>query len=77
MLTGVIGTFSYWSDKDKEIEINAENLNPNICAAYCASLLIKECSKRSFNKFHRSMLAVDIIEEISSTFYEMFDKENY
>jgi ATP-dependent NAD(P)H-hydrate dehydratase len=76
LLSGTIGTFAYWCDKisnEKKASTNSIQ-NSNMIACYAAGVFIKECSKLAFSKFHRSVLAVDIIEQISETFYEMFDK---
>ena len=74
LLTGAIGTFTYWCQQAHATESSLfANYSPNIIAAYCASSLIKECSRRAFNKYYRSLLAVDIIEEIPQTFHEMYD----
>ena len=81
LLTGTIGTFAYWCSDDFENRINRLEIspnpvlnNPNMIAAYASCSFIRECSKTAFNKFHRSLLAVDIIEQIGENFYEMFDK---
>ena len=39
-------------------------------ACYAAGVLIKECSKLAFSKFHRGVLAVDVIDQINEIFYE-------
>ena len=72
LLSGTIGTFAYWCDK--MTSENCEPKNSNMIACYASGVFIKECSKRAFSKFHRSVLAVDIIEQISDVFFEMFDK---
>lgn len=72
LLTGTLGLFSFWCDSANERSSLFKN--PNLIAAYSASVFIRECSKKAFSKYHRSLLAVDIIEEISNTFYDMFDK---
>ena len=81
LLTGCIGTFAYWCSYDFQNKINRLGIspnpvlnNPNMIAAYASTTFIRECSKTAYNKFHRSLLAVDIIEQIGETFYLMFDK---
>jgi ATP-dependent NAD(P)H-hydrate dehydratase len=74
LLTGTLGTFAYWTDSNQQTEDNASQKQATILAAYSASLFIKECSRVAFNKFHRATLAVDVIDQIPSVFYDMFDK---
>ena len=73
LLSGAIGTFTYWCNTNKDATNNL-NQNSNMIACYAAGVLIKECSKFAFTKYHRAVLAVDIIEQIAEIFYEMFDK---
>ena len=73
ILTGTIGTFSYWPSINSSND-NDQVLNNNLVACYSASVFVKECSRVAYTKFHRSVLAVDIIEQIADTFYDMFDK---
>ncbi|CAF0713335.1 unnamed protein product [Brachionus calyciflorus] len=75
LLTGILGLFSYWCDLDKSKESKTEEIPSNIVACYSASVFIRECSKIAFSKYHRAFLAVDVIEEIAQTFYQMFDKK--
>jgi ATP-dependent NAD(P)H-hydrate dehydratase len=74
ILTGTIGTFSYWCNMNVNDSLNENEVSHNMIACYIASVFVKECSRIAFEKFHRSVLAVDIIEQIAQTFYEMFDK---
>lgn len=79
LLTGTIGTFTYWTHSGIENNKNEDSskslLNqPCIVAAYAASTLIKECSRKAFEKIHRSTLADDIIQQIPEQFYNLFDK---
>ena len=74
ILTGTIGTFSYWSTLNKKETVNKNEISDYMIACYAASVFVKECSRIAFEKFHRSILAIDIIEQIAQTFYEMFDK---
>jgi len=72
LLTGTLGTFAYWTDSSQQTEHNEST----ILAAYSASVFIKECSRVAFTKFHRATLAVDVIDQIPTVFYDMFDKTN-
>ena len=67
--------FAYWAHnnnnnnaQDKQFPISS-----NMLAAYNAATLVKLCNKKTFNKMHRSMLTTDIINEISSVFYNLYD----
>lgn len=73
ILTGSLGTFVFWA----HAQADQVDLPPNLLASYAASALVKESSRRAFKKFHRSLLAVDIIEEIAESFYQLYDKDNY
>lgn len=75
LLTGSLGLFSYWCDSGSNIIKESYINEPNIIAAYTGSVFIRECSKIAYEKYHRALLAVDIIEEISQTFFNMFDNE--
>jgi ATP-dependent NAD(P)H-hydrate dehydratase len=74
LLSGTIGTFSYWSSNyAKSNEEENEQINSNLIACFSASRFIKACSKVAFEKCHRSVLAVDIIEEIGNVFFNIYD----
>jgi ATP-dependent NAD(P)H-hydrate dehydratase len=75
ILTGTLGTFVFWTNAQSSA--NQTELPPNLLACYAASALVKESSRRAFKKHHRSLLAVDIIEEIAESFYQLYDKDNY
>ncbi len=49
-------------------------LSSTLVAAYGGCLLTKKCAKSAFDKNHRSMLAHDVVNEIPSTFYKLFDE---
>lgn len=84
LLTGTIGTFTHWAHSGIDRELSTMScktdfsaLNkPCIIASYAATALIKECSLKAFEKFHRSVLADDILQEIPDQFYHVFDKPN-
>ncbi|CAF0713339.1 unnamed protein product [Brachionus calyciflorus] len=67
--SGMVGFFDQIEDASSELE------HPNIIAAYTASIFTRHCSKMAFEKYHRSVIAADILNEISEAFYEMFDKK--
>ncbi len=77
ILSGIIGTFAFWCNKDEHYEFlsKQEICQPNLVATYCATVLTKMCCREAYKKFHRSLLAVDIIEEIAQSFYKIFDNE--
>lgn len=79
LLTGAIGTFTYWTHSGAEKMTNDESISsvsnqPCLLAAYAATTLIKLCSRRAFEKYHRSTLADDMVQQISDMFYDLFDK---
>lgn len=84
LLAGSIGTFTHWAHVgiDQEIKTmicktDSSALDkPCIIASYAATTLIKQCSLKAFEKFHRSVLADDILQEIPNQFYQLFDKPN-
>jgi ATP-dependent NAD(P)H-hydrate dehydratase len=84
LLTGTLGTFFFWthqkiaknnrsSENDKTDATTASESQSNILAAYAGSVFVRECSRVAFEKYHRSILAVDVIEQMPQTFYQMFD----
>jgi ATP-dependent NAD(P)H-hydrate dehydratase len=76
LLTGTLGTFINWTHKmETDSKVNDIVIQPNIIAALAGSLFIRECGRVAFNKYHRSVLAVDIVEQLPEVFYQMFDKE--
>ncbi|RNA42262.1 ATP-dependent (S)-NAD(P)H-hydrate dehydratase isoform X2 [Brachionus plicatilis] len=82
LMTGTLSLFFHWCNVSnvnffEEIEKKSELEHPNIIAAYTASVFTRRCSQMAFDKYHRSVMAADIIAEISDSFYEMFDKDIY
>ena len=73
LLTGSIATFAHWTNAAAAAAAATEDRNPNILAAYNASVLIREASKRAFKKYYRSILAVDIIEQIPQSLFDLFE----
>jgi NAD(P)H-hydrate repair Nnr-like enzyme with NAD(P)H-hydrate dehydratase domain len=73
ILSGITATFSLWThigDKDTLI-----GYKPTLIAAYAASTLVKQCSHIAYLKYHRSLLATDIIEQIPITFHHTFESK--
>lgn len=83
LMAGTLSLFLHWCNIAyvhffNEIEKKSSELeHPNIIAAYTASVFTRKCSEMAFQKYHRSVMAADIIAEISQSFYEMFDKDVY
>jgi ATP-dependent NAD(P)H-hydrate dehydratase len=75
ILTGTLGSFAYWTHAAMP-DNSDPHKQPGILAAYAASTLVKECSKQAFEKFHRSLLAVDVIEQIPQQVYRLFDQND-
>ena len=66
ILTGIIGTFIYWIQtgmQNQYIKTNSIEDKPNMLAAYCGSVFTRECSLIAFEKYKRSLIAVDIIDK--------------
>lgn len=69
LLSGSMGTFNYWAhEKAKTFSFSA-----TILAAYGACLLTRKCSYLAFQKFNRSTLTSNLIEEINSAFSFLFN----
>lgn len=83
LMTGALSLFLYWCNEamigffDQNEKVCHQLEHPNVIAAYTASVFIRQCSKNAFEKYHRSLIAADIIAEISNVFYEMFDKKSF
>lgn len=83
LMAGTLSLFLHWCNMSNihffdELENKSSELeHPNIIAAYTASVFTRKCSQMAFKKYHRSVMAADIIAEISGSFYEMFDKDIY
>jgi ATP-dependent NAD(P)H-hydrate dehydratase len=79
LLAGAVATFYHWS-----LNLNAKDnagqlihdFNPAIAACYAATFLVKYCNKLAYEKFGRSMTAIDMIECIHTGFNEHFEHEN-
>ena len=82
LMTGALSLFLHWCNAamagffDENDQQWSEIEHPNVIAAYTASVFTRECSKMAFEKYHRSLIAADILAEISHVFYEMFDKKS-
>ncbi|XP_030375426.1 ATP-dependent (S)-NAD(P)H-hydrate dehydratase [Scaptodrosophila lebanonensis] len=66
LLSGSLATFFYWA-------LQSNQSNPAYLAACAASHLVKLCNAAAFQKFGRSMVASDMINEISSVFKTAFE----
>ncbi|CAG2208030.1 ATP-dependent (S)-NAD(P)H-hydrate dehydratase-like isoform X3 [Mytilus galloprovincialis] len=76
LLSGAMGTFSYWAHQ--AIERGTDNAllslyGPNLCAAYAACLLTKECNKQAYSQKRRSTTTSDMIDCIQSSFEALFE----
>eukprot|EP00924_Labyrinthula_sp_SR-Ha-C_P001333 maker-scaffold_44-snap-gene-0.49-mRNA-1 protein AED:0.01 eAED:0.01 QI:164/1/1/1/0/0/2/95/324 len=67
VLAGSVGSFTAWFVGSKET-------NP-ILPALAASLLVRKANEISFQQKKRSMTTPDIIENIGSVFYDLFESE--
>ena len=78
LLAGSMAVFMSWAHKyiqsqDHMNEDKAKKIK--LSAAYGACSLTRECNQRTFQKFHRGMTTVEMIQEIPQTFYELHDKQ--
>lgn len=85
LLSGAIGTFSYWAhigidqeikNKSSKNDAAYEYNQPCLIASYAACALVKECSLSAFKIYHRSVLADDVVKEIPNQLFILFDKDN-
>lgn len=77
ILSGITGTYAFWCDSahnaDENIFQEFSITNSMMIAAYSASAVTKWSSQNAYAKFHRSLIAGDIIEEIANVIYMQFD----
>lgn len=71
LVAGSLATFFHWATKLTKKDTIEEN--PAVLSCYAASFLIKDCNKRAFDKFGRSMTVPDMINAISASFNENFE----
>jgi len=77
VLAGMLGTFFGWAhalkkrNELKDIGENFTSVMP-LHIAYMASYFCRYCSKKAYNKNKRSMIAMDIVQEIGESFQEIF-----
>lgn len=71
LLSGSMGTFNYWAHKN----IKALSSSATITAALGACLLTRKCSYLAFQKFKRSTVTTNLIDEIHSAFLSLFQIE--
>jgi ATP-dependent NAD(P)H-hydrate dehydratase len=78
-LAGAVAVFYHWalnlSGKDNSGQPILD-FNPATAACYAATFLIKYCNKLAYEKYGRSMTAVDMIDQIHNAFNEHFEHEN-
>ena len=70
LLSGSIATFMSWVNINEKKE---ERQNDILCGCLGACCLIKECSKKAFEKYHRGMVAGDLIQFIPELFYQLYE----
>ncbi|KAL4230033.1 hypothetical protein ACF0H5_010420 [Mactra antiquata] len=72
LLSGSVGTFLHWANKMFENTDICNNsmlsYGPTISAAYAGCLLTRECNRRAFSKYQRSMTTSDMISSIQESF---------
>jgi ATP-dependent NAD(P)H-hydrate dehydratase len=84
ILSGVLTIFAYWAHKAaataaaaaEAIDVASDDGDLNsssMLAAYAASTLVRETSKKTFERLHRSMLTTDILNDLATQFYFLFD----
>lgn len=75
LLSGSLGTFSYWSHRAMENPRKHELLvkyGASMCAAYASCHLTRLCNYKAFEKHHRSTITTDMIQEISNVMQHSF-----
>ncbi|KAL7030549.1 hypothetical protein ACKWTF_006704 [Chironomus riparius] len=79
LLAGAVAVFYHWAlnltNKDNSGQ-PIHDFNPAIAACYGATYLIKYCNRLAYEKYGRSMTAVDMIDCIHTGFNEYFEHEN-
>ncbi|XP_017127602.1 ATP-dependent (S)-NAD(P)H-hydrate dehydratase isoform X1 [Drosophila elegans] len=69
LLSGSLATFYYWS-------LQSNEPNPALIAACASSYFVKRLNSAVFQKFGRSLLASDMVNEIASTFQADFENSD-
>ena len=81
LLSGSMGTFSYWSHRAFDAESGdggsiLKSLGPTIASAYGACFLTRECNRVAFAQHRRSMTTTDMIASIGPVFQLHFENED-
>lgn len=76
VLTGIIATFLAWGDGVSKSEWGHDELGVEVglACAYAACYMTRAVAKRSFRRRGRGMIASDLLEDISATFVDCFEK---
>ncbi|XP_016984473.2 ATP-dependent (S)-NAD(P)H-hydrate dehydratase [Drosophila rhopaloa] len=69
LLSGSLATFFYWS-------LQSNEPNPAYIAAGASSYFVKRLNSAAFQKFGRSLLASDMVNEIASIFNKEFENSD-
>ncbi|XP_052282397.1 ATP-dependent (S)-NAD(P)H-hydrate dehydratase-like isoform X2 [Dreissena polymorpha] len=76
LLSGSMGTFAYWAHRacQENMSVNADLSRYGTCisAAYAACLLTRECNRRAFLHFGRSMTTSDMIAVLPEAFESLY-----
>ncbi|XP_039947783.1 ATP-dependent (S)-NAD(P)H-hydrate dehydratase [Bactrocera tryoni] len=67
LLCGSIATFFHWA-------LESNQSNAAFIATFAASYLVKQCNAAGFQKWGRSMVASDMLNEIHSVFRNIFEE---
>ncbi|XP_077984226.1 ATP-dependent (S)-NAD(P)H-hydrate dehydratase-like [Glandiceps talaboti] len=78
ILAGTMGTFHNWAHKKYSSEEQDKDqmlmtYGPNICAAYGACLLTRQCGKQAFSRLGRQTTTSDMMEELHEAFVYLFE----
>ncbi|XP_002741386.1 ATP-dependent (S)-NAD(P)H-hydrate dehydratase-like [Saccoglossus kowalevskii] len=78
ILSGTMGTFTCWANMvfSKESQVQntmLQTYGPNICAAYGACLLTRQCAKQAFAQMGRQMTTTDMMAELHRAFVYLYE----
>ena len=78
-MSGAIATFYGWATEalkadNEDAKKATEKLSATVLAAYGGTLTARLAAKAAFAKRKRSMIAVDLIEELGFAVDDLFDK---
>lgn len=79
VMSGAIATFYGWATEaleagSKDAHKATESFSATVLASYGGTLTARYAAKAAFAKRKRSMIAVDLIEELGFAVDELFDK---